>query len=213
MSTSDLTDKSRTSSTKTSGGVNLLVARKPEAPVTVNTVKNVRTGKTLMFAGGLPGTVIVPVSTVGKTGKGSRRDEIVKARVAPELKEEATAFLRGYGLTISDLLRETLVLTVSAKKLPFAVRNRTGGVLRPELKKQLADMHLPELHATRWAERAAQLEAQLDRAERDQDAELVASTEEALAEHYKHEFDVEQTRRALMEEQADAEALPSPLHG
>lgn len=48
--------------------------------------------------------------------------EIVRARIAPELKEEATAVLTKMGLSMSDAIRLMLVRVAAEKALPFEVR-------------------------------------------------------------------------------------------
>ena len=48
--------------------------------------------------------------------------EIVRARIEPELKEQATAVLTKMGLSMSDAIRLMLVRVATEKALPFEVR-------------------------------------------------------------------------------------------
>jgi len=123
----------------------------------------------------------------------SNDDPFVRARVEPSLKLQAMKILKAKSITVSDLLREVLVRVVSDGDLPFPVRTRTG-VVSPETKAVLDKMFLPELHQTRWAERLAQLQDEQDAAT---DPAQVQAIEEQIREHYKHEYDVSQTERAL----------------
>lgn len=48
--------------------------------------------------------------------------QVVRARIDPALKKEATAILTGMGLSVSDAIRLLLVRVVSEKALPFDLR-------------------------------------------------------------------------------------------
>jgi len=48
--------------------------------------------------------------------------EMVRARIEPDVKREATAALAAMGLTVSDAIRMLLVRVASDKALPFDVR-------------------------------------------------------------------------------------------
>ncbi len=122
-----------------------------------------------------------------------RNDDVVRARVDPSLKREAVRVLDSIGISVSDLMRETLVRVVQDGAVPFTVRTRTG-VVSPETKRKLDAMFLPELHQTRWAEGWAQLEDQRKVAATPAEAEAIKAQ---IREHFKHRFDVEQTRREL----------------
>ena len=43
----------------------------------------------------------------------------VRARIDPKIKEKASQYLAGMGLTISDLLRMTITKTANRQSLPF----------------------------------------------------------------------------------------------
>ncbi len=58
----------------------------------------------------------------------STKDAVVRARIDPRLKEQATRVLEAMGLTISDVLREVMVRVVNDKELPFQVRTALGAV-------------------------------------------------------------------------------------
>jgi len=44
---------------------------------------------------------------------------VVRARIDPKIKEKASAYLAGIGLTISDLIRMTITKTANRQSLPF----------------------------------------------------------------------------------------------
>lgn len=67
-------------------------------------------------------------------------------------------------------------------------------MIHHETKRKLDAMFLPELHRARWAETLAQLEGACRDAATPADVEVVKAQ---IREHMKHEYDVEQTRRAL----------------
>lgn len=67
-------------------------------------------------------------------------------------------------------------------------------MIQPDTKRELAEMFMPELHRVRWAETLAQLEDVKQAADTPADIEAVKAQ---IREHMKHEYDVEQTRRAL----------------
>lgn len=48
--------------------------------------------------------------------------EIVRARIEPDVKRDATAALAAMGLTVSDAIRLMLVRVAAEKALPFDVR-------------------------------------------------------------------------------------------
>ena len=48
--------------------------------------------------------------------------DIVRARIDPEVKREASAVLAGMGLSMSDAIRLMLVRVAAERALPFAVR-------------------------------------------------------------------------------------------
>ena len=49
-------------------------------------------------------------------------NDIVRARIDPDLKREATAVLSGMGLSVSDAIRLTLVRITEDRALPFQPR-------------------------------------------------------------------------------------------
>ena len=49
-------------------------------------------------------------------------DSVVRARIDPDLKREATAVLSGMGLSVSDAIRLTLVRITEDRALPFQPR-------------------------------------------------------------------------------------------
>jgi addiction module RelB/DinJ family antitoxin len=58
----------------------------------------------------------------------SAKDAVVRARIDPQLKENAARVLQAMGLTVSDVLREVMVRVANDKELPFPVRTSLGGV-------------------------------------------------------------------------------------
>lgn len=48
--------------------------------------------------------------------------EVVRARIDPVLKKEATAVLSGMGLSVSDAIRMMLVRVAAERALPFEVK-------------------------------------------------------------------------------------------
>jgi DNA-damage-inducible protein J len=48
--------------------------------------------------------------------------EVVRARIDPDLKREATAVLSGMGLSVSDAIRMMLVRVAAEGALPFEVK-------------------------------------------------------------------------------------------
>jgi DNA-damage-inducible protein J len=48
--------------------------------------------------------------------------EVVRARIDPALKKEATAVLAGMGLSVSDAIRMMLVRVAAERALPFEVK-------------------------------------------------------------------------------------------
>ena len=49
--------------------------------------------------------------------------ELVRARIEPDVKRDATAALAAMGLTVSDAIRMLLVRVANDKALPFDVRS------------------------------------------------------------------------------------------
>ena len=49
--------------------------------------------------------------------------EVVRARIDPELKKDATEVLGSMGLSVSDAIRMMLVRVVADRSLPFEVRS------------------------------------------------------------------------------------------
>ena len=49
-------------------------------------------------------------------------DAVVRARVTSEVKDQASAILKGMGLTTSDAIRMMLVQVVAEKTLPFEIK-------------------------------------------------------------------------------------------
>jgi DNA-damage-inducible protein J len=49
--------------------------------------------------------------------------EVVRARINPDLKKEATEVLGTMGLSVSDAIRMMLVRVVAERSLPFEVRS------------------------------------------------------------------------------------------
>ncbi len=49
-------------------------------------------------------------------------DSVVRARVTSEVKTQASAILKGMGLTTSDAIRMMLVQVVAEKSLPFEIK-------------------------------------------------------------------------------------------
>jgi DNA-damage-inducible protein J len=58
----------------------------------------------------------------------SAKDAVVRARIDPGLKEQASRVLEAMGITVSEVLREVLVRVANDKALPFPVRTSLGGV-------------------------------------------------------------------------------------
>ena len=54
------------------------------------------------------------------------RTDVVRARVDPDMKAEASAVLKQVGLTVSDAFRMMLVRVVEEKRLPFAPFDPNG---------------------------------------------------------------------------------------
>lgn len=48
--------------------------------------------------------------------------DVVRARIDPEVKREASTVLAGMGLSLSDAIRLMLVRVAAERALPFAVR-------------------------------------------------------------------------------------------
>ena len=60
------------------------------------------------------------------------QDAVVRARVNGEIKEQAAAVLASMGLTISDMMRMTLIKVAQDKALPFdpSPNNETVAAMR-----------------------------------------------------------------------------------
>jgi DNA-damage-inducible protein J len=58
----------------------------------------------------------------------STKDAVIRARIDPELKEQAARVLEAMGITVSDVLREVMVRVANEKALPFQVRTSLGGM-------------------------------------------------------------------------------------
>lgn len=50
------------------------------------------------------------------------RDSIVRARIDPATKQEATEMFKRMGITVSDAIRMMLVQAVAEKALPFEIK-------------------------------------------------------------------------------------------
>ncbi len=134
------------------------------------------------------------------TGAGN----FAKVRVDPALKREAMEVLEARGITMSDLMRETLALVVRDRDIPFAVRQRSGRMVEPGLQRTLVDDNLPELHKRLWAEQTPKLEAEIE-AETDKetpDEARLAGLEAQISRHYANRFKPETSRAALMGQKA-----------
>jgi addiction module RelB/DinJ family antitoxin len=59
----------------------------------------------------------------------SPKDAVVRARIDPDLKEQASRVLQAMGLTVSDVLREVMIRVAQDQALPFPVRTSLGAVL------------------------------------------------------------------------------------
>ena len=123
-------------------------------------------------------------------------ESVVRARIDEELKAEAVRTLDSMKLSVSDVLRAVLVYVVEHKSLPFPVRKATGGVIRSALRKQIDETFPPEIHRARWAERRKELLAAKRRATSPAERKAILAQ---IHEHYKHEHDLDWTRRALAE--------------
>lgn len=64
-----------------------------------------------------------------------KADAVVRARIPAELKEKAAATLERMGLSVSDLIRLTLLRVAEEGRLPFDVKvpNRTTRKVMKEL--------------------------------------------------------------------------------
>ncbi|HTV80213.1 MAG TPA: type II toxin-antitoxin system RelB/DinJ family antitoxin [Steroidobacteraceae bacterium] len=56
------------------------------------------------------------------------KDAVVRARIDPELKEQAVQTLQALDLTVSDVLREVLLRIVRDGQLPFPIRTALGAI-------------------------------------------------------------------------------------
>ncbi len=121
-------------------------------------------------------------------------ESVVRARIDEELKAEAVRTLDSMKLSVSDVLRAALVYVVEHKSLPFPVRTATGRVIRSALRKHIDETFLLEIHRARWAERRAEFLAAMRRATSPAERSAIQAQ---INEHYKHEHDLDWTRRAL----------------
>jgi DNA-damage-inducible protein J len=69
---------------------------------------------------------------------------VVRARIDPGLKEQATRVLETMGLTVSDVLREVLVRVANDKELPFQVRTALGAVRDARVGTQAPQSRTPD---------------------------------------------------------------------
>lgn len=53
----------------------------------------------------------------------NKRTDLIKARIEPELKEKATITAQEMGITLSDIIRLTLIYVVENKVLPIRIRD------------------------------------------------------------------------------------------
>lgn len=80
-------------------------------------------------------------------------------------------------------------------------------MIHHETKRKLDAMFPSELHRARWAETLAKLEDARREAATPADVEVIKAQ---IREHMKHEYDVEQTRRALEAEYARNSLVTQP---
>ncbi|HHW7568670.1 TPA: type II toxin-antitoxin system RelB/DinJ family antitoxin [Mannheimia haemolytica] len=52
-----------------------------------------------------------------------KRTDLIKARIEPELKEKAAITAQEMGLTLSDIIRLTLIYVVENKELPIKIKD------------------------------------------------------------------------------------------
>jgi DNA-damage-inducible protein J len=127
---------------------------------------------------------------------------VVRARVATAVKDEAADILRGKGLTVSDLMRETLLRVIDTGDVPFPVRNPIGQVVDDsrslaQVKYDAGMKMLPELHQSWWSQQLGQLMSDERKAEAAGDAKQLASVDKALRAHYKLRHDTAVTKARL----------------
>lgn len=126
----------------------------------------------------------------------------VRARVATPVRDEATEILRAKGLTVSDVMRETLLRVIEQRDVPFPVRNPTGRVVdtsrSPARFNYDTSMKLlPELHQARWAEHYGELHSDKRKAKAAGDDGLVKELEQAITDHLKTRYDTSSTRELI----------------
>lgn len=141
----------------------------------------------------------------------------VRARIATDLKHQATEILKSKGLTVSDVLRETLVRVVEQRDEPLPAPRLSEAVF--EKKPSLADVKyksglklLPELHQARWAERNGEMMRERTKARAAGDEAKVAELRAKILDHQKMRWDTSSTlalieaqyRRELIDEQIKA---------
>jgi antitoxin component of RelBE/YafQ-DinJ toxin-antitoxin module len=126
----------------------------------------------------------------------------VRARVATPLRDEAAKILKGKGLTVSDVLRETLLRVIERRDVPFPVRNPTGRIV--DESRSVARVNydagmklLPELHETRWAERNGELMRERTKARAAGDEGRVEELRVAILDHQKARYDTSGTRELI----------------
>jgi len=127
---------------------------------------------------------------------------VVRARVATAVKDEAAGILRGKGLTVSDLMRETLLRVIDTGDVPFPVRNPVGSVV--DKSRTLAQVNfdagmklLPELHQARWAEHYGELMRDRTKARAAGDTAKVEELRQAILDHHKSRYDTTETRQLI----------------
>lgn len=126
----------------------------------------------------------------------------VRARIATPVKDEAEVILREKGLTLSEVLRETLLRVIDLRDVPFPVRNPTGHVV--DTSRSLARINydagmklLPELHQARWAEHYGELHSDKRSARAAGDSGKVKELEQAISDHLKTRYDTSGTRELI----------------
>ena len=126
----------------------------------------------------------------------------VRARVATPLRDEAAKILKGKGLTVSDVLRETLLRVIERRDVPFPVRNPTGRIVDESRSVTRVNYDagmglLPEVHETRWAERNGELMRERTKARVAGDEGRVEELRTAILDHQKSRYDTSSTRELI----------------
>lgn len=84
-------------------------------------------------------------------------DSVIRSRVDPKLKAEASQVFGSMGLTMSEAIRLFLVQAVSQKALPFAVmipNTATQAAIREAMRGDVEEVTLEQM-AREWEEAAA----------------------------------------------------------